>query len=85
MREIASHVTAGAHAYLRQQYKVVVIVFVLLLIVFAFLAFGLKVLHPLAPIAFVTGGFFSGLAGFFRDEDGHSCGEPNRSGGPEFP
>ncbi len=65
MREIASHVTAGAHAYLRQQYKVVVIVFVLLLIVFAFLAFGLKVLHPLAPIAFVTGGFFSGLAGFF--------------------
>ncbi|AWT60181.1 MAG: Putative K(+)-stimulated pyrophosphate-energized sodium pump [Candidatus Moanabacter tarae] len=65
MKTIASHVTAGAHAYLRQQYKVVVIVFLLLLIVFVFLAFGLKVLHPLAPLAFITGGFFSGLAGFF--------------------
>ena len=65
MVQIAAHVTAGAHAYLRQQYKVVLVVFVLLLLVFLFLAFGLKVQNPLAPLAFLTGGLFSGLAGFF--------------------
>ena len=65
MVQIAAHVTAGAHAYLRQQYKVVLVVFALLLLVFLFLAYGLKVQNPLAPLAFVTGGLFSGLAGFF--------------------
>ncbi len=65
MVQIASHVTAGAHAYLRQQYKIVLIVFVFLFLVFGFLAFGLKVQNPLAPVAFLTGGFISGLAGYF--------------------
>ena len=62
---IAAHVTSGAHAYLRQQYKVVTLVFILLFGVFLVLAFVFKVLHPLSPLAFLTGGFFSGLAGFF--------------------
>lgn len=65
MIQIAGHVTAGAHAYLRQQYKVVLLVFVLLFLIFLFLAYGLKVQNPLAPLAFLTGGLFSGLAGFF--------------------
>lgn len=65
MVQIAAHVTTGAHAYLRQQYKVVFVAFVALLLIFLFLAYGLKVLNPLAPLAFITGGFFSGLAGFF--------------------
>ncbi len=65
MREIAGHVRRGAMAYLRQQYKVVTIVFVVLAIVFAFMAYVLKVQNPWVPFAFLTGGFFSGLAGFF--------------------
>ena len=65
MREIAGHVRRGAMAYLRQQYKVVAIVFVVLALVFAFMAYVLHVQNPWVPIAFLTGGFFSGLAGFF--------------------
>jgi len=65
MREIASHVRKGAMAYLKQQYKVVSMVFLVLVVVFAFMAYVLKVQNPWVPIAFLTGGFFSGLAGFF--------------------
>ena len=65
MREIAGHVRRGAMAYLRQQYKVVTIVFVVLAVVFAFMAYVLKWQNPWVPFAFLTGGFFSGLAGFF--------------------
>ena len=65
MREIAEHVRKGAMAYLKQQYKVVAIVFAVLAIVFAFMAYGLKVQNPWVPFAFLTGGLFSGLAGFF--------------------
>jgi K(+)-stimulated pyrophosphate-energized sodium pump len=65
MREIAGHVRRGAMAYLKQQYKVVTIVFVVLAIVFSFMAYVLKVQNPWVPFAFLTGGFFSGLAGFF--------------------
>ena len=65
MKEIARHVHKGAMAYLKQQYKVVAIVFVALAIVFAFMAYGLKVQNPWVPFAFLTGGLFSGLAGFF--------------------
>ena len=65
MIRIAEHVRKGAMAYLRQQYKVVGIVFVILTAVFAFLSFGLKVQNSWLPIAFITGGFFSGLAGYF--------------------
>ena len=65
MKEIAEHVRKGAMAYLKQQYKVVAIVFAVLTIVFAFMAYGLKVQNPWVPFAFLTGGLFSGLAGFF--------------------
>ncbi len=65
MKEIAEHVRKGAMAYLKQQYKVVTAVFVVLAIVFAFMAYVLKVQNPWVPFAFLTGGLFSGLAGFF--------------------
>lgn len=65
MKEIAGHVRRGAMAYLRQQYQVVTIVFVVLAVIFAFMAYVLHVQNPWVPFAFLTGGFFSGLAGFF--------------------
>ncbi len=65
MKEIAAHVRKGAMAYLKQQYRVVGIVFVVLALVFAFMAYVLKVQNPWVPFAFLTGGFFSGLSGFF--------------------
>ena len=65
MREIAGHVRRGAMAYLKQQYKVVTIVFVVLAIIFAVMAYVLHWQNPWVPFAFLTGGFFSGLAGFF--------------------
>jgi K(+)-stimulated pyrophosphate-energized sodium pump len=65
MAEIASHVRKGAMAYLKQQYKVVLYVFIVLAIVFSFMAYVLHVQNPWVPFAFLTGGFFSGLAGFF--------------------
>ncbi len=65
MKEIALHVRRGAMAYLKQQYKVVGIVFAVLAVVFAFMAYVLHVQNPWVPFAFLTGGFFSGLAGFF--------------------
>ncbi|MBQ7516820.1 MAG: sodium-translocating pyrophosphatase [Bacteroidales bacterium] len=64
MRQIAQYVREGAMAYLKQQYKVVVIVFVVLAVVFGVLAYGFGVQNPWVPFAFLTGGFFSGLAGF---------------------
>ena len=65
MREIAQHVRHGAMAYLKQQYTVVLYVFIALAILFAFMAYVLKVQNPWVPFAFLTGGFFSGLCGFF--------------------
>ncbi|MDP3398639.1 MAG: sodium-translocating pyrophosphatase [Bacteroidales bacterium] len=64
MKEIASHVRSGAMAYLKQQYKIVLIVFIVLSLFFAVLAYGFEVQNPWVPFAFITGGFFSGLAGF---------------------
>lgn len=65
MREIAGHIRKGAMAYLKQQYRVVLIVFIVLALLFAFMAYVLKVQNPWVPFAFLTGGFFSGLSGFF--------------------
>ena len=65
MRQIAQHVRSGAMAYLRQQYKVVAVVFVILALFFCWLAYGLGVQNTWVSFAFLTGGFFSGLAGFF--------------------
>ena len=64
MREIAQYVREGAMAYLKQQYKVVVIVFLCLAAFFAVLAYVFNLQNPWVPFAFLTGGFFSGLAGF---------------------
>lgn len=64
MRTIAGFVRQGAMSYLRQQYKVVIVVFVILALIFTAMAFfGLQ--NRWVPFAFLTGGFFSGLAGFF--------------------
>ena len=65
MKDIAAHVRKGAMAYLKQQYKVVGIVFIVLALVFSFMAYVMKVQNPWVPFAFLTGGLFSGLAGFF--------------------
>lgn len=64
MKEIAQYVRDGAMAYLKQQYKVVTIVFVILALFFSVLAYGFHIQNPWVPFAFLTGGFFSGLAGF---------------------
>lgn len=64
MARIASHVRVGAMSYLRQQYKIVGIVFIVLAIVFSIMAYGFQLQNAWVPVAFLTGGFFSGLAGY---------------------
>ncbi len=64
MQEIAGYVREGAYAYLRRQYKVVGLVFLVLVGLLSYMAFVLGVQHRLVPFAFLTGGLFSGLAGF---------------------
>ena len=64
MKQIAQYVREGAMAYLKQQYKVVIIVFAIMAVFFAILAYVFHVQNPWVPFAFLTGGFFSGLAGF---------------------
>ncbi|MBT4887528.1 MAG: sodium-translocating pyrophosphatase, partial [Planctomycetaceae bacterium] len=63
--EIAGYVRTGADAYLRQQYKVVAGFFVVIFAVLLFMAFGLNVQSAWVPFAFLSGGLFSGLAGWF--------------------
>ena len=63
MKKIAAHVRKGAMAYLKQQYKVVIIVFVILAAIFGIMAY-FKLQNGVVWFAFLTGGFFSGLAGF---------------------
>jgi K(+)-stimulated pyrophosphate-energized sodium pump len=65
MINIAQHVRDGAMAYLRQQYKVVGIVFLVITGIFSIMAYVFEVQNPWVPFAFITGGFFSGLSGFF--------------------
>jgi K(+)-stimulated pyrophosphate-energized sodium pump len=65
MKRIAAHVRKGAMAYIKQQYKVVGIFFLVLTVIFSILAYGLNLQNEWVPFAFLTGGFFSGLAGFF--------------------
>jgi K(+)-stimulated pyrophosphate-energized sodium pump len=65
MATIAEHVRRGAMAYIKQQYKVVAIVFLIITVLFSLLAYGLNMQNNWVPFAFLTGGFFSGLAGFF--------------------
>ncbi len=63
MKEIAQYVREGAMAYLKRQYKVVAIVFVVLFILLTIMAY-FNVQNPFVPVAFISGGFFSGLCGF---------------------
>lgn len=64
MKTIAGFIREGAMSYLKQQYKVVIIVFIILSLIFVTMSFfGLQ--NKWVPFAFLTGGFFSGLAGFF--------------------
>lgn len=64
MKKIASHVRQGAMSYLKQQYKIVGMVFLALVALFAVMAYGFDLQNPWVPVAFLTGGFFSGLAGY---------------------
>ncbi len=64
MKKIAAYVRKGAMAYLKQQYKVVIIVFIILAAIFGLMAY-FKLQNGIVWFAFLTGGFFSGLAGFF--------------------
>ena len=64
MKRIAGHVRKGAMAYLRQQYRIVAIVFLVLCVLFAWMAYGPKLQNPWVWFAFLTGRFFSGLAGY---------------------
>ncbi|MCD6112495.1 MAG: sodium/proton-translocating pyrophosphatase, partial [Bacteroidales bacterium] len=64
IKKIALHVRKGAMAYIKQQYKIVGIFFIIMSIIFAILAYGFHLQNPWVPFAFLTGGFFSGLAGF---------------------
>lgn len=64
MRAIALHVRQGAMSYLKQQYKVVTLVFVGLALVFSVMAYGFGLQNQWVPVAFLTGGFFSGLSGY---------------------
>ncbi|MFO7790039.1 MAG: sodium/proton-translocating pyrophosphatase, partial [Bacteroidales bacterium] len=65
MKRIAAHVRKGANSYLNQQYKVVFLVFLIITVIFSILAYGLGVQNPWVPFAFLTGGSFSALAGYF--------------------
>ena len=64
MRAIATAVRDGANAYLRQQYRVVCLVFIAIAILLAIAAYGFNLQSKFVPIAFLTGGLFSGLAGW---------------------
>lgn len=64
MQKIALYVRKGAMSYLKQQYKVVGLVFLGLVIFFSIMAYGFQLQNSWVPIAFLTGGFFSGLSGF---------------------
>jgi len=64
MKEIAAYVRQGAMSYLRQQYKIVLIAFLVLAVFFAILAYGFHVQNEWVPFAFLTGGIFSALAGY---------------------
>jgi K(+)-stimulated pyrophosphate-energized sodium pump len=82
MEEIAGYVRDGAMAYLRQQYSRVGIVFAVLFVIFAVLAV-LKLQNPFVPVAFLTGGFFSGLCGFVGMKTATSASSRTAQGASE--
>ena len=64
MQKIALYVRQGAMSYLKQQYKIVGMVFIALVVLFSIMAYGFDLQNHWVPVAFLTGGFFSGLSGF---------------------
>jgi len=70
MKEIAKAIREGANAYLKRQYRLVIIFFAVMTAILAALAyipwiFGAPgLVNEFIPFAFLTGGFFTGLAGF---------------------
>src|SRR5674476_165773 len=64
MKQIAQFVREGAMSYLKQQYKVVGLVFLGMVAIFSIMAYGFEIQNPWVPVAFLSGGFFSALAGF---------------------
>ena len=81
MKRIAGHVRKGAMAYLKQQYKVVGMVFLALCVFFAWMAYGPGLQNGWVWFAFLTGGFFSGLAHERGVEDCLSFGRSDGIGG----
>ncbi|RMG39412.1 MAG: sodium-translocating pyrophosphatase [Planctomycetota bacterium] len=65
MIRIAEAVRQGARAYLNRQYRVVALFFVVTSALLAIVAFVFHAQSRWVPFAFLTGGFFSGLAGWF--------------------
>ncbi len=63
MKKISLSIRKGANAYLKRQYKIVVIFFAVMFVILSVMAV-FKFLTPYVPFAFVTGGFFSALSGF---------------------
>ena len=64
MQKIASAIRQGANAYLKRQYKTVGLIFAIIAVILAVLAYGFGMLSPFVPFAFITGGIYSCLAGF---------------------
>ena len=63
MKKISASIRKGANAYLKRQYKIVIIFFAAMFIVLSIMA-AFKLLTPFVPFAFITGGFFSAISGF---------------------
>ncbi|MEA3346866.1 MAG: sodium/proton-translocating pyrophosphatase, partial [Candidatus Auribacterota bacterium] len=80
MKEIAAAVREGAMAYLKQQYKIVGIFFFIVFILFVLMSFGINVQSKWVPFAFLTGGFFSGLAGFLGMKTATNAGARTTNG-----
>ncbi len=83
MIEIADGVRSGAYAYLKRQYTVVAIVFVVIFAIFSFLAYVLEVQNKFAPFAFLLGGSFSALAGFIGMKTATNAGHRTACGARE--
>ena len=63
MKKISGSIRQGANAYLKRQYKIVLIFFGVMFVILGAMAFA-GLLTPYVPFAFITGGFFSAFSGF---------------------
>ena len=65
MKRISASIKKGANAYLSRQYKIVGIFFAVMFAVLCLMAIFIEGFSWFTPFAFVTGGVFSALSGFF--------------------